>query len=58
MLPSADYQNSVLSQLGSSAFCPDINIPTRSSNTLLLSPCTGVTAAHVSEYVRYVSRVE
>ncbi|XP_069666033.1 activating transcription factor 7-interacting protein 2 isoform X2 [Haliaeetus albicilla] len=51
MLPSADYQNTVLSQLGSSAFCPDINIPTRSSNTLLLSPCTGFTAAHVSEYV-------
>ncbi|XP_042654855.1 activating transcription factor 7-interacting protein 2 [Tyto alba] len=55
MLPSADYENAVLSQLGPSAFCPDtINIPTGSSDKLLLSPYTGFTAGHVSEYVRAV----
>ncbi|XP_064318007.1 activating transcription factor 7-interacting protein 2 [Phalacrocorax carbo] len=52
MLPRADYQNTVLNQLRPSAFSPGIiNIPASSSNTLLLSPFTGFTAAHVSEYI-------
>ncbi|XP_074961412.1 activating transcription factor 7-interacting protein 2 [Phalacrocorax aristotelis] len=58
MLPHADYQNTVLSQLRPSAFSPGIiNIPASSSNTLLLSPFTGFTAAHVSEYISLEAKV-
>ncbi|XP_071617317.1 uncharacterized protein [Heliangelus exortis] len=50
MFPRVDYQNTVLSQLGPSAFYPNAIMP-RICNIFLLPPYTGFPSVHVPQYV-------